>query len=136
MLDQLIVRILDATSEYDDAKRLAKHLGAPGVEALDLFGLPRKAARLRTPVLGQVRKVRQRIWLIGAAATIIAPTASSNEFLERSGALRETLRTWLWARTDAWNLIKLIPIARAVTAAGMMVPWHAAHGHRVVLSAE
>ena len=68
--------------------------------------------------------------MLGLGATIIAPTALSKEFLVRGAALRETLRTWLWARTDAWNLMKLVPIAREVTAAGLMVPWQAAQSWR------
>ena len=130
LLDQVVIRVLDAAIEYDDATLLAKHLSAPGAESLEIFRLPRNAAKLHASVLGQVRKVRQRTWLLGAAATIIAPTASSKEFLGRGGALRETLRTWLWARTDAWNLVKLVPVVREVTAAGLMVPWQAAQSWR------
>lgn len=122
----MLVRLVSVVEDYDEALFLADHLGAPSPESLMQPKLPMRLEVSRGPVLGQIRPLCQRIWLLGTAARINGPSNAQPYFLQESADSRETLRSWLWTRLEAWNLLDLAISVREVTAAKLMVPWPAA----------
>ena len=130
LVDHVLVRLVSVVEDYDDAFILADHLGAPSPESLTHPSLPRRMERSHPPVLSQIRTLSQRIWLLGTAARIIGPAHAPLLFLNRTGASRETLRSWLWARLEAWYRVDLVRAVREATLAKLMVQWPAAQAWR------
>jgi len=127
LLDQILLLILEiVAAEYDDAMLLATHLGVTSPESMGMHRLPRRIHCLRSPVLGQIRQLKQRTWLLGIAACIIAPNAATPNVKARTMEQREALRGWLWHRVDPWQLAKLVPIVIKAVSADLMLSWPAA----------
>ena len=123
LIEHVLRRVLRVAEDYDDAAALARLLGANSAEGLAMPLIPRRMKRSVVPVLGQIRMLDHRVWLLGAAARIIGPISASACGSSNLTATRDTLRSWLWMRLEVWELLHLVEIVRQATHAGLMTPW-------------
>lgn len=127
LVDAVLTPLLYLLDDDEDARFLARELGANSPEELHIEALPRRhVGASRPPLLARVRSLDQRVWLLGFAARIIGPSTARPSFLRDTAATRQTLRSWMWTRSYAWSLAPLASAVRHANSARLMVAWTAA----------
>jgi TniQ len=122
LLEQVLVALVWLVQDTDNAPDLARAIGAPSPEVLVEPNFPRRINTAK-PVIGQIRSLAHRAWLLGTAARMLGPRCAGDAFLRKTLIDRDTLRSLVFGRLYAFQLADLVMLIRHVATAGDICPW-------------